>query len=38
MVIFNGKEKNEWPEFPIELLTMEEAKGGWDKALKMQLD
>jgi len=35
---FDGKVKNEWPEFATELLAMGEAKDGWDKALEMQLD
>jgi len=38
MVIFNGEEMDEWPEFATELLAMGAAMGGWDKALEMQLD
>jgi len=38
MLTFNGKEKNEWSEFAKKLLIMGTVEGGWDKALKMQLD
>jgi len=38
MLPFNGKEKHEWAEFAEELLTMGAVEGGWDQALKMQLD
>jgi len=38
MLSFNGKEKHEWVEFAEELLNMGAVEGGWDQALKMQLD
>jgi len=38
MLPFNGKGKHEWAEFAKELLTMGAVEGGWDQALKMQLD
>jgi len=38
MVQFNGREREEWQEFATKLLAMGAEKGGWDKALEMQLD